>query len=63
VQKARWGPGPVWTDAENFAPTGIQSPDRPARSQSLYRLSYLKCGWYIDICVVIGMRLALLNNT
>jgi hypothetical protein len=21
-------------------PTGIQSPDRPARSQSLYRLSY-----------------------
>jgi hypothetical protein len=26
--------------AENLAPTGIQSPDRPARSQSLYRLSY-----------------------
>jgi hypothetical protein len=22
-------------------PTGIRSPDRPARSQSLYRLSYL----------------------
>jgi hypothetical protein len=30
----------VWTGAENFAPTGIRSPDRPARSQSLYRLSY-----------------------
>jgi len=33
-----WGPGPVWTGAENLAPTGIPSPDRPARSQSLYRL-------------------------
>jgi hypothetical protein len=33
-------PGPVSTDAENLAPTGIRSPDRPARSQSLYRLSY-----------------------
>jgi hypothetical protein len=27
--------------AENLAPTGIRSSDRPARSQSLYRLSYL----------------------
>jgi hypothetical protein len=26
--------------ALNLAPTGIQSPDRPARSQSLYRLNY-----------------------
>jgi hypothetical protein len=26
--------------AENLAFTGIRSPDRPARSQSLYRLSY-----------------------
>ena len=25
---------------ENLAPTGIWSPDRPVRSQSLYRLSY-----------------------
>jgi hypothetical protein len=25
---------------ENSRPTGIRSPDRPARSQSLYRLSY-----------------------
>jgi hypothetical protein len=29
----------VWTGAENLAPTGVRSPDRPARSQSLYRLS------------------------
>jgi len=33
-------PWPVWTGAENFAPTGIRSLDRPARSESLYRLSY-----------------------
>ena len=26
--------------AENLAPTGIRSPDRPSRSESLYRLSY-----------------------
>ena len=37
VQEAGWAPGPVWTGAENLAPTGIQSPDRPACSQSLYR--------------------------
>ena len=40
VQEAGWSPGPVWTGAENLAPTGIRSPDRPARSQSLYRLRY-----------------------
>jgi len=40
VQEAGWAPGPVWTRAENLAPTGIRSPGRPARSQSLYRLSY-----------------------
>ena len=40
VQEARWAPGPVWTGAENLAPTGIRSPDRPARSKSLYRLGY-----------------------
>ena len=39
-KEAGWVPGPVWTGAENFAPTGIRSPDRPARNQSLYRLSY-----------------------
>jgi hypothetical protein len=33
-------PGPVWTCAKNLAPNGIRSPDRPARSQSLYRLNY-----------------------
>jgi hypothetical protein len=40
VQEAGWAPGPVWTAAENVFPTGVRSPDRPARSESLYRLSY-----------------------
>ena len=40
VQEAGWAPGPFWKGAENFAPTGILSPDRPACIQLLYRLSY-----------------------
>ena len=40
AQGVGWGPGPVWTSAENVATTGIRFPDRPARSQSLYRLTY-----------------------
>jgi hypothetical protein len=40
VQEAGWALGPVWTGAEILATTGIRSPDRPARSKSLYRLSY-----------------------
>ena len=40
VQEAKWAPGPVWADAENLAPTGIRSSDRPACRQPLYRLSY-----------------------
>ena len=39
VQEAWWTPGPVWTGGKSRH-TGIRSPDRPARSQSLYRLSY-----------------------
>jgi hypothetical protein len=37
--EAGWAPGPVWTGAENLGPTGIRSPDRPARSESQYRLN------------------------
>ena len=40
VQEAGWAQEPVWTGADNLAPIGIRSPDRPARSQSLYRLRY-----------------------
>ena len=35
------GPRQVWTGEENRAPTGIRSPDRPVRSESLYLLRYV----------------------
>jgi hypothetical protein len=41
VYKAVWASGSVRTGAENLAPTGVRSPDCPARSESLYKLSYL----------------------
>jgi hypothetical protein len=40
VQEVGWAPGPVWIGAENLSPTGIRSPDLPARIESLYRLRY-----------------------
>ena len=40
VQEAGWAPGPVCTGVEYLVPTGIQSPDCPACSKSLYHLSY-----------------------
>ena len=30
----------IWTGAKNFAVTRFRSPDRPAHSESSYRLSY-----------------------
>jgi hypothetical protein len=39
VQEAGWAPGPVWT-VEKSRPHRDSIPDRPACSQSLYRLSY-----------------------
>jgi hypothetical protein len=42
--------GLVGTGAENLAPTGIQSPDRPAHSQSLYQLRYLALNhWEVEM--------------
>ena len=31
VREAEWATGPVWIDAENLVPSGIRSPDLPAR--------------------------------
>jgi len=39
VQEAGWAPGPVWTGGKS-RPHRDSIPDHPARSQSLYRLSY-----------------------
>jgi hypothetical protein len=40
VQEAAWATRTVWPRVENLAPTVIRSPDPPARSDSIYRLSY-----------------------
>jgi hypothetical protein len=40
LQESVWDPGPVWTGVENLSPSGIRSPDSPAYSEWLYRLSY-----------------------
>jgi len=39
LQEPGWAPGPVWTGGKS-RPHRDLIPDRPARSQSLYRLSY-----------------------
>jgi len=39
VQEAGWAPGPVWTGGKS-RPHRDSIPDRPARIQSVYRLSY-----------------------
>ena len=56
VEEAGWAPGLVWTGAENLTLTGIRSPDRPARCQSLYQLRYpahslLVCQWVNVECL------------
>jgi hypothetical protein len=38
LQETGWASGPVRKGAENLTATGIQSPDRPVRSESPYRL-------------------------
>jgi hypothetical protein len=49
VEEAGWAPGPVWTGAENLAPTRIRSPDCPAHSQSLYQLRYSAHFWNVQL--------------
>ena len=46
LKQPGWAPGPVWTGAEISPQSGIRSPERPTRSQPLYRLRYpgpLRC--------------------
>jgi hypothetical protein len=57
VQDTVWVPGPVWTGAENLAPTGIRSPDRPAHSQSLYRLRYQTHSYRLVLCIIVNILL------
>ena len=39
---------PIWTGKENFASTGVRTPDRPARSVSLHRLRYPGLIWTVN---------------
>ena len=56
VQEAGWAPGPVWTGVKS--PLNRDSiPDRPARSRSLYRLSYPPAS--LTFKVMHGARLTL----
>jgi hypothetical protein len=43
LQEAKLASGPVWIDSQNLATSGVRTPDRPAHSKSLYRLSYPQC--------------------
>ena len=52
VQEAGWAPGPVWTGGKS-RPQRDSIPDRPARSQLLYRLSYPTHHIYIYMCVCV----------
>ena len=51
LQEAGWAPGPVWTGGKS-RPHRDSIPDRPARSQSLYRLSYPAHYIYIYILII-----------
>ena len=57
VQETVWAPGPVWTGAENLAPTGIRSPYPPPRSQSLYRLRYPAHSYRLVLRIIVNILL------
>jgi len=63
VQEAGWAPGPFRTGAENLAPTGIRSLDRPIRNQSLYRLRYPAHGFGEEVWELIYVTPFLAQNS
>jgi len=57
LQEAGWAPRPVWTGGKS-RPQRDSIPDRPARSQSLYRLSYpAHINFIIIIIIIINLNL------
>ena len=55
LQEAGWAPGRAWTGGKS-RPHRDSIPDRPARSQSLYRLSYrahFNCNYLIKSCATL----------
>ena len=56
LQEAGWVPGPVWTGGKS-RPHRNSIPDRPARSQSLYRLSSPAHNLsYIGLCMYVHIH-------
>jgi hypothetical protein len=53
LQKAGWTPGPVWTGAENLAPTWIRPPDQLVASPYVdYAIpAHHFPGWYYIILI------------
>jgi len=55
-QEAGWAPGLIWTGGKS-RPHRDLIPDSPARSQSLYRLSYpVHIYIYMCVCVCVCAR-------
>jgi len=55
LQEAGWTPGPVWKGGKS-RPHQDLIPDRPARSQSLYRLSYPAHIQWVHEAISLGMN-------
>jgi hypothetical protein len=55
-QEAGWAPGPVWTGGKSRPLRDSIIPDRPARSQSLYRLSYPAHTYIIVVMVKLKLK-------
>jgi hypothetical protein len=49
LQGGMWALGPLWMGAENLDDTGVGTPNRSARSKSLYRLRYPTPSQYSQI--------------
>ena len=58
LQEAGWAPGPVWTGGKS-RPHRDSIADRPARSQSLYRLSYPAHVTNISLVIFVSIYLKL----
>ena len=56
LQEAGWAAGPVWTGGKS-RPRLDSIPDRPARSQSLYRLSYPAHNFVVYMCLITVLSL------
>ena len=63
LQEAGWAPGPVWT-GEKSRPHRESIPDLPARSQSIYRLSYpvnIMLKWLLYLVISVLERVQTLD--